>query len=61
MLEAPWPPVKGYTENLTNFTRGKVERRRKTLHHAGALPASPTLVLDPVDPDVQYVLMPLRV
>ena len=24
-------------------------------------PASPTLVLDPVDPDVQYVLMPLRV
>ena len=24
-------------------------------------PASPTLVLDPIDPDVQYVLMPLRV
>ena len=24
-------------------------------------PASPTLVLDPGDPGVQYVLMPLRV
>jgi len=24
-------------------------------------PSQPTLMLDPADPDVQYVLMPLRV
>jgi DNA polymerase-3 subunit beta len=30
-------------------------------HFRFADPASPTLVLDPVDPGVQYVLMPLRV
>jgi len=36
VLEAPWPPVKGYTENLTNFTRGKVERRRTQLEESVA-------------------------
>ena len=30
-------------------------------HYRFADPASPTLVLDPADPGVQYVLMPLRV
>ncbi|MBU2270353.1 MAG: DNA polymerase III subunit beta, partial [Alphaproteobacteria bacterium] len=33
----------------------------ETAHFKFADPASPTLVLDPGDPGVQYVLMPLRV
>ncbi|MNS70691.1 DNA polymerase III subunit beta [compost metagenome] len=33
----------------------------ETAHFKFADPASPTLVLDPADPGVQYVLMPLRV
>jgi DNA polymerase-3 subunit beta len=38
---------------------GQIEGETAELRFAD--PSSPTLVLDPADPGVQYVLMPLRV
>jgi DNA polymerase-3 subunit beta len=49
-----------YILDVTAQIGGEIAELRFAEHAGGATLLEPTLVLDPTDPDVQYVLMPLR-
>jgi DNA polymerase-3 subunit beta len=49
-----------YILDVTAQIGGDVAELRFAEHSGGATVLDPTLVLDPTDPNVQYVLMPLR-
>ena len=49
-----------YILDVTSQIGGEIAEFRFAEHAGGATVLDPTLVLDPTDPDVQYVLMPLR-
>jgi DNA polymerase-3 subunit beta len=49
-----------YILDVTSQIGGEATDVRFAEHSGGATVLDPTLVLDPTDPNVQYVLMPLR-